>query len=258
MKRGNWMAGLGVLALLVSCSREPESKNAQVPTESSLENPAQLSPESVSPQATSPQSTGTQPAKPQNFPNPIASPVATVEVPAVPGLLKPTNPARRATTITTGRQNPFEATPTPPLVIPVVARGTQSPGRSQPSLSQRPLAPVSTLPTVPIAANPALLPPLTVPANPTLTPLPPVGVPTAPPSPSRLAETIEITGILQVKGQWNVIVKEPGAPTSRYVKTGDYLANGTVLVKRILPGAEPAVVLQQNGKEVIKSLGSAS
>jgi multidrug efflux pump subunit AcrA (membrane-fusion protein) len=110
---------------------------------------------------------------------------------------------------------------------------------------------------LPIAPNATPLPPLTGTANPNLTPLPPVGVPAAPPSRISLADAIEVTGIVQVKGKWNVIVKEPGSSTSRYVKTGDYLANGQVLVKRILSGADPIVVLQQNGVEVIKSLGSS-
>lgn len=253
MKSGSWMAGLGTLVFLASCSNAPESQKAQVPSELAPGDAVQSSPQAVNPQTANPQS-----ASPQSFPNPVASPTAIVEVPAVPGLLKPTNAARRVPTITTGRQNPFEATATPPLALPVAAKATPATGRSLPSLSQRPLAPVSTLPTVPIAANPSTLPPLAVPGNPNLTPLPPVGVPAVPPSPSSLAETIEVTGVLQVKGQWTVIVKEPGSPTSRYVKTGDYLANGRVLVKRILAGAEPAVVLQQNGREVIKSLGTTS
>jgi hypothetical protein len=61
-----------------------------------------------------------------------------------------------------------------------------------------------------------------------------------------------------VGGKWNVIVQEPNAPTSRYVRVGDSLANGQVLVKRVIAGSgDPIVVLQQNGREVMKSVGGS-
>jgi hypothetical protein len=63
---------------------------------------------------------------------------------------------------------------------------------------------------------------------------------------------------MQVGGTWTIIVKEPGSPTSRYVRTGEYLANGQVLVKRIIAGADPVVVLQQNGVELTKVVGSSN
>ncbi|MCL6434495.1 MAG: hypothetical protein K6T90_09840 [Leptolyngbyaceae cyanobacterium HOT.MB2.61] len=241
MKREFWIAYLGVAALLASCSEVPSNQQMQAPATQSADSTAPSSPQS---------------AQAQSFPDLIASPAAVVEVPAVPGLLKPTNPQKRVPQIVTGRQNPFEAVPTAPIAIPVSARKTQSTVRSLPSLPPKPFSP-PPLSTVPVNSNPGTLPPLTVSANSNLTPLPPIGVPAAPPSRSNLAEAIEVTGVLQIKGKWNVIVKEPGSPTSRYVKAGDYLANGRVLVKRILAGAEPVVVLQQNGIEVIKSLGSS-
>jgi hypothetical protein len=74
-----------------------------------------------------------------------------------------------------------------------------------------------------------------------------------------MADQIEVTGAVQIGGKWQVIVREPGSSTSRYVAAGDYLANGKVLVKRIIAGkgVDPVVVLQQNGVEVTKSLGSS-
>ncbi|WP_421656142.1 hypothetical protein [Leptothermofonsia sp. ETS-13] len=241
MKRKFWIAHLGIAAFLASCSQAPDSQQVQAPASQPAGGAAQSSPQS---------------AQAQSFPDPIASPTAIVEVPAVPGLLKPTNPQKRVSKIATGRRNPFEAIPTAPIAIPVSARRTQSTARSLPNLPPKPFSP-PPLSTVPVNSNPGSLPPLTVSANPNLIPLPPVGVSAAPPSRGNLAEAIEVTGVLQIKGKWNVIVKEPGSPTSRYVKAGDYLANGRVLVKRILAGAEPVVVLQQNGIEVIKSLGSS-
>jgi hypothetical protein len=75
-----------------------------------------------------------------------------------------------------------------------------------------------------------------------------------------LAELIEVSGAVQVGGRWSIIVKESSTQTSRYVKLGDYLENGKVLVKRVIaqPGADPLVVLQQNGVEVVRSVGSAT
>jgi len=53
-----------------------------------------------------------------------------------------------------------------------------------------------------------------------------------------------------------IIVKAPNEDSSRYVRVGQRLSNGQVLVKRIeLQGSEPVVVLEQFGIEVIKSIG---
>jgi hypothetical protein len=53
------------------------------------------------------------------------------------------------------------------------------------------------------------------------------------------------------------IVKAPNEVTSRYVKVGQRLSNGQVLVKRIEmgEGSEPIVVLEENGVEVSKLVG---
>jgi hypothetical protein len=75
-------------------------------------------------------------------------------------------------------------------------------------------------------------------------------------SPTALAETIEISGVLQVGGKTNVIVKVPDESTSRYVTVGDSMANGQVRVKRVEMGIDPVIVLEQNGKEVTRSVGS--
>jgi hypothetical protein len=71
-----------------------------------------------------------------------------------------------------------------------------------------------------------------------------------------LAESIEVSGVVQVAGKWSVIVKEPSASSSRYVAVGEYLENGKVLVKKIVSpqGLDPVVVLQQGGVEIRKSL----
>ena len=54
-----------------------------------------------------------------------------------------------------------------------------------------------------------------------------------------------------------MIVKVPNEPTSRYVKIGQRLSNGQVLVKRVdlKQGADPIVILEENGVEVAKAVG---
>ncbi len=63
---------------------------------------------------------------------------------------------------------------------------------------------------------------------------------------------------MQVGSQKQIIVKVPTEPTSRYVKIGQRLANGQVLVKRVdlKKGAEPVVVFEQSGVEISKEVGS--
>lgn len=82
--------------------------------------------------------------------------------------------------------------------------------------------------------------------------------PKAPPPPSTdIARGIEVSGVVKVGNEIQVIVKVPTEPTSRYVKIGQRLANGQVLVKRVdlKPGVDPVIVLEQNGVEVAKAVG---
>ena len=115
------------------------------------------------------------------------------------------------------------------------------PPRTQPSPKVSP--PVSKPPAI------GLLPP-PVP-NPTITPiLPKLPEPT-------LAKGIEITGVVEVAGVPNAIVKAPNEPNSRSVREGERLSNGQVLVKRIEmnQGPNPIVVLEQFGIEVARQVG---
>lgn len=73
-----------------------------------------------------------------------------------------------------------------------------------------------------------------------------------------LAKAVEVTGVVQVGGSVQAIVKAPDEPTARYVGVGQRLSNGQVLVKRIeLAGSEPLVVLEQSGVEVSRAVGQA-
>ncbi|MBD2744220.1 hypothetical protein [Coleofasciculus sp. FACHB-1120] len=82
-------------------------------------------------------------------------------------------------------------------------------------------------------------------------------LPKLPPLPEpNLARSVEVTGVVQVGGQPQAIVKVPNEP-SRYVGVGQRLSNGQVLVKRIEVnnGASPVVILEQYGREVARRVG---
>jgi hypothetical protein len=72
-----------------------------------------------------------------------------------------------------------------------------------------------------------------------------------------LATAVEVTGVVYVNGRAQAIVKAPNEGTSRYVRVGQRLSDGQVLVKRIEinSGSDPVVVLEENGVEVPKVVG---
>ncbi|NJO21297.1 MAG: hypothetical protein HC838_16365 [Spirulinaceae cyanobacterium RM2_2_10] len=96
------------------------------------------------------------------------------------------------------------------------------------------------------------------PSAPPISPQPiPDFEPELPPLPEPdLARAVRVTGVVQVGGETRAIV-EPPNENSRYVRVGDYLANGQVLVKRIEvnAGPEPIVILEQFGIEVARPIG---
>lgn len=241
MRQWWWLMGLSSVALLAGCGGD----SAQSPTPANSE--------------AAPITLGQSSA--QGFANPTVA--STTKVPAVPGLLQPTNVKARVSTISKGRQDPFATVPTStiPVYIPV-RRPTPSSSlarRSAPApvaAAPQNVPPLTLTPLPPMASTGLTpLPSLPVPANSSAIPIP---VPAMPASPTALAEAIEITGVMQVANSWKVIVKEPNSQTSRYVVPGDYLEGGRVLVKRIVDAntSEPRVILQQNGKEVVKTVGS--
>lgn len=241
MKRRSQLVYLGAALLLASCSGV-RTANSPSQVRSQPSPVAAANPQAATPQA----------ANSQNFPQPIVSPTAVVTVPAVPGLLRPTNIPGRLQSIAPGRSDPFAAVPARSISFSATSR----PAASPPSSSKPSAISLAPLPVAPVNGLPAL-PPL----PPAPTALPSLPVLAAPlPSPTALADAVEVSGAIRVKGQWQVIVKEPSVGTSRYVGVGDYLEGGQVLVKKIIAngGADPTVVLQQNGREVTKSIGSAS
>lgn len=124
-----------------------------------------------------------------------------------------------------------------------------APPRPPQPIAARPIG-VPDLPELPVDKRP----PQWVDPNP---PPPPV-IPVVPPPPSTdIATGTEVSGVVKVGNETQVIVKVPNEPTSRYVKVGQRLSNGQVLVKRVdlKQGADPIVILEENGVEVAKGVG---
>lgn len=88
------------------------------------------------------------------------------------------------------------------------------------------------------------------PTIPTIAALPPLPEPT-------LARAVEVSGVVVVGGVAEAIVKAPNEATTRYVRAGQRLSNGQILVKRIEVngGSDPIVILEQNGVEVSRAVG---
>jgi len=183
---------------------------------------------------------------------PTAAEIARAE------LLPSTDPNERIKEIESQRADPYAIVTVPPPAPPAPPAPASPPGGGQTTVPQ----PTTT------AANPP-----TAPANGGGT-QGPGGVGTAPgappgagrpseplpdlPEPTVVASQVEVSGVASINGEKYAIVKAPGEPTSRYVKVGDRLSNGTVLVKRIesRPGGSPMVVFEERGEEIALPVGA--
>ncbi len=112
-------------------------------------------------------------------------------------------------------------------------------------------------PNTAIATNPkSPTTQVAVPPTPPLPP-PPQFVPDLPKLPEpTLAQGVEVTGVVEVGGVPQAILKAPNE-ASRYVRAGQRVSNGQVLVKRIEMnrGPAPVVILEQYGIEVARQVG---
>ncbi|MBD1815389.1 hypothetical protein NDA07_19375 [Microcoleus vaginatus DQ-U2] len=190
---------------------------------------------------------------------PIAArPIGVPDLPELPVDKRPPqwrDPNARARRVTGTR---------PPATGPIAVRpqGAPNPQPRQPRRAGPPRPPqpiaarpigVPDLPELPVDKRP----PQWVDPNPPPPPVIPV-VPAPPPPPSTdIATGTEVSGVVKVGNETQVIVKVPNEPTSRYVKVGQRLSNGQVLVKRVdlKQGADPIVILEENGVEVAKGVG---
>ncbi len=211
-------------------------------SESGVDPTAATNSPSATPSATPVPVVVKPPAKPGD------SPTTPGAAPKAAGLTPSTNSDERARQVKQGRSDPFALIPLSLVTVP------PPPGqvRQVPPVTP-PRVPGATLPKLPGGSQPPGRTP-NVPGTPpgtppTLTTLPPLPQP-------ELARAVEVTGVVQVGNVTQIIVKAPNEDSSRYVRVGQRLSNGQVLVKRIeLQGSEPVVVLEQFGIEVIKSIG---
>ncbi|NJR52166.1 MAG: hypothetical protein HC780_23935 [Leptolyngbyaceae cyanobacterium CSU_1_3] len=252
MKQILWTAGLGTVLLLGSCGGDRTAQPPKPPAPIVAQPNPQLN---------------TQ----QSFPNPTIASTKPLPTVAVKGLLQPTTSQARLSQISTAtRRDPFASLLPPEIRVVTVnkpqtvnPRSTPAQTAPRPQTAQKSpqkstnLADTSSYSAPQISLAPLTnLPPLPVESA----PLTPSSLPKLlPASPTSLAEAIAITGVIQVGGKVTAIVQSPNESTARYVQVGDSLANGSVLLKRIImnKSGEPTIVLQQNGVEVTKTVGSA-
>ncbi|MBW4655744.1 MAG: hypothetical protein KME20_22290 [Kaiparowitsia implicata GSE-PSE-MK54-09C] len=157
-----------------------------------------------------------------------------------------------------GRNNPFSSVTDAAVLVNVP---TMTEALTQPLMPQ--VAPTAQpMPAVSSLAVPPPPPALTTVPIPAQMPAPTVegssssiSLPSRPPQ--LLANRIQVTGMVQVGDRLAVITETPGDATSRTVSVGDYLGEGQVLVKRIeMDGLEPLIVLEEQGQEIMRTLGS--
>ncbi|NEP17467.1 MAG: hypothetical protein F6J97_11270 [Leptolyngbya sp. SIO4C1] len=206
-----------------------------------------------------------------NFAPPAAPGAATV---VAPELIRSTNPNERAIGVQRGRSNPFASLPIPPTPEPVITSGGEAAGGGAGAAAARPgggggSSPVrsaaNTAPrgtgsagaagATPVAATaPTPVPGAQQPAQATPAPISPLP---AIPQPD-IARAVRVSGVVQINGSSYAIVQVPNE-VERYVRAGERIANGRVLVKRIdTRSIEPRVVLEQNGIEVAMSVTGVS
>ena len=228
------IAFLGMLTLILSACGAEETASNTTANNTEVKQPASMQP-----------TTSTQLLAQKPAPETVVNSSTMAQNPqnqasSTAGLIQPTNVNQRTQQVLTGRPDPFAglfAIPKPPVTVP--------PKKIVPSLPKLPTAsPPRPKPTKPIAVQPVK------PA-----PLPPV-IPPPPPQPD-LARGVVVLGVIEAGNQLQAIVQVPNEATSRYISEGQRLSDGQVLVKRIEinAGAEPLVILEQNGVEVTRTVG---
>ncbi len=249
-KNWYWIGLASILCLTASCSSKTASQqlDSKPVALAETEAIAEAGAEAGSPDGTQ----STQPLTSKDFfPDPLVASASQLEPIPVPNLIPPTASVERVPQVEAGRPDPFASLNfTPAVQVKPSAAPTVNP-----VVPPSPIVKVAPVPAPVSIAPPVLLPPPT-----SVAPLPSVNVsanpvPVAPPR--SLAETIEISGVVQIAGKTNVIIKAPDEATSRYVTVGERLGNGKVLVKRVNMGLEPTVVLEQGGREIVRSIGSS-
>lgn len=223
MRRLAQITVVGMVALTIAgCGADTEETTASNPS-------------------TSQEVVNTQQPAPKPFENPpTVAQTTTTQSSSAPALIQSTNANQRTRQVKTGRQDPFAGLSPGAIKLP-----TKPTEKTPPPL-----------PKLPVAKAPP--PPSPLPSRlPEVVPSPPPELP--PPAQPDIARSITITGVAQIGNETQAIVLVPNEGTSRYVRQGQMLSNGRVRVKRIEvnQGAQPLVILEENGIEVAKAVGQA-
>jgi hypothetical protein len=216
---------LGIITLsMQSCSQEkPQStspKNPSTPPSKSAQIPANLALETI---PSTPAQAATSTPVPTSQKGQSARQTA--------GLIPSTNPDRRVQASLKGRKDPF-------AFVSMMAKIKMPEKKATEVAAKLPSKP-NNLPAIPVQNTPVLEPPRTEPT---------------------LANSVAVTGIIDIGGILKAIVKAPEEEASRYVEVGQYLSNGQILVKNIDTSdpLNPSVVLEQAGVRVSKKVGEAA
>lgn len=229
MRRISAIAVVGTLSLtMVGCGSNTEEPSVSSPP------PQQV--------VTQPDSASQPFEKP-----PVVPQTSVVKVSSASGLIQSTNGNQRAKQVEKGRKDPFAG-----LFAPVVVAKAPTPPTPK---TVAPLPKPSVVPPPP--PKPVAVVPRPAPL-PSVAPAPPV--PPAEPvvaAQPDVAKGITVTGVVQIGDELQAIVQVPNEGTSRYVREGQLLSSGEVLVKRIEvnQGAQPLVILEEKGIEVAKAIG---
>ena len=215
----------------------------------------------------------------QPSPTPTSTPLGRNQARGIvlPDLISSTDPNQRVQQIESNRPDPFALIPTTPTIeltrdangqpiqqqptsssFPGTSSGTASAPRTPNRNTQTSRTPNRNTQTSRSNRSPNR--PGTLAPIPNLVGRAPT-TPIAPPPPSPdLARAVLVSGVVQIGNTAFAIVNAPNEPNSRYVKAGQRLSNGQVLVRRIEmnAGSEPVVVLEQYGVEVVRSVESGA
>jgi hypothetical protein len=155
-----------------------------------------------------------------------------------------------------------DVTSDPEVIAPIKPAKEKVATNSKPSVKKE--SPKVAVGNKPATKTPAPKPNVAIkPTPPTVVikPLPepikvaPVSIPAKPEA--KLAATVGISGVMQVDGKTQVIVKLPNESFSRYVEVGDRIYDGKVRIKRVEgeQSLSPMVVLEESGVEVSRRVG---
>jgi hypothetical protein len=243
------IALIGTMALFLgSCGGDAPSPTASA-------SPGASPTASASPSPGASPTTKSQPLSAPQQPLIAQQPAPVV---AVPGLVQGTNPDERLKQTTKGRKDPFALLPVQPTIEVSPTSAPGKPSVKKPGLPSLPNPASRRPPALPAVPQSPKGP--TIATNPAGTPKPTVAPSFKPELPSipepELARSIEVTGVVQVGGVTQVILKLPNAPSPFYVPVGTRIANSQLLVKRVeMKGNVPVIIFEQYGIEVAKRVG---